>query len=158
MKHFKSITGLFSRKKTGRSGWIYSIRTRLIGAVAIMIIPIFFLGLFSCNSAFKSIRQTAENSIADTIIQFGKYFRLSLAGIASNCNQVVMSDAFIQHLVSAEDDIISYSEVNALVKGVKRENAFIDDIIILLKGKRPILASDRKVEKTTLENIGKGRF
>jgi len=158
LKFFKAIRELFSRIGKGPSNWFYSIRTKLIAAVAVMIIPILFLGLFSYNSAFKSIRETAENSISGTMQQTGKYLELSLSNIAADCNQIVMSDVFIKHITSRDDDIVNYTGVDAFVKDVKRKNAFIDDIIILLDGKRPISATDRKVNKNALTNIEGGHL
>lgn len=158
MKLLKFIPRPSKSNGAGFSNWVYSIRTRLVATVMIMIIPIFFLGLFSYNSAFKSIRQTAENSIVETIEQTSKYFQLSLSGIAADCNQIVMSDDFIKHVTSSEDNIVTQMNVDTLVKDIKRENTFIDDIVILLEGKKPISASDRKVDRNALGNIKDGQL
>ncbi len=158
MKLLKFIPRFFKSRRTGSSNWVYSIRTRLVATVMIMIIPIFFLGLFSYNSAFKSIRQTAENSIVETIDQASKYFQLSLSGIAADSNQIVLSDDFIKHVTSSEDDIVTQMNLDTLVKDIKRENTFIDDIVILLEGKKPISASDRKVDRNALANIKDGHL
>jgi len=170
MKFFKVKRGFFSgrgtgfsgripnRKGTGHSSWLNSIRTKLFAAVAVMIIPICFLGLFSYNSAFKSIRQTAENSYTETILQTAKYLQLSLSGVAADCNQIVLNDSFIKHVTTTTDDILNYSELAAFTKNIKRESKFIDDIIILIEGKKPISASDRGVDKNALENIKEGKL
>ena len=118
MKLLKFIPRFFKSRRTGSSNWVYSIRTRLVATVMIMIIPIFFLGLFSYISAFKSIRQTAENSIVETIDQASKYFQLSLSGIAADSNQIVLSDDFIKHVTSSEDDIVTQMNLDTLVKDI----------------------------------------
>jgi len=142
----------------GMSQWFYSIRTRLLAAVLFMIIPIVFLGLFSYNRAFKSIRQTAEESTFQIIEQVGKYLQLSYSGVEADCNQIIMNTNFIKYVTAKEDDANLQMNLTEFMSSIKLENALIDDIILLLEGKKPVSASFRKVEKAALENIKDGQL
>ncbi|HOL85127.1 MAG TPA: hypothetical protein PKZ62_07505 [Thermoclostridium caenicola] len=120
----------------GMSQWFYSIRTRLLAAVLFMIIPIVFLGLFSYNRAFKSIRQTAEESTFQIIEQVGKYLQLSYSGVEADCNQIIMNTNFIKYVTAKEDDANLQMNLTEFMSSIKLENALIDDIILLLEGKK----------------------
>ena len=141
-----------------RLQWFHSIRTKLMAAVLVMIIPIVFLGLFSYNRAYKSIRQTAEESTFQIMEQLGKYLTLSFSGIESDCNQIIMNTDFIKS-VTASEDVVNYQlDLTEFMSSIKQENALIDDIIVLLEGKKPLSASFRKVNKSALENIKDGQL
>jgi len=129
-----------------------------MAAVLVMIIPIVFLGLFSYNRAYKSIRQTAEESTFQIMEQLGKYLTLSFSGIESDCNQIIMNTDFIKS-VTASEDVVNYQlDLTEFMSSIKQENALIDDIIVLLEGKKPLSASFRKVNKSALENIKDGQL
>lgn len=157
MKIFRGLQMTF-KNGNGKSQWFYSIRTRLVAAVLIMIIPIIFLGMFSYNRAFRSIRQTAEESTFQIIEQVGKYLQLSYAGIEADCNQIMMSTDFIKYVTAKEDDVNQQLALTEFMSSIKLENTLIDDIIVLLEGRKPISASFRKVDKAALENIKDGQL
>jgi len=147
-----------NNNKKMRLQWFHSIRTKLMAAVLVMIIPIVFLGLFSYNRAYKSIRQTAEESTFQIMEQLGKYLTLSFSGIESDCNQIIMNTDFIKS-VTASEDVVNYQlDLTEFMSSIKQENALIDDIIVLLEGKKPLSASFRKVNKSALENIKDGQL
>lgn len=147
-----------NNNKKMRLQWFHSIRTKLMAAVLVMIIPIVFLGLFSYNRAYKSIRQTAEESTFQIMEQLGKYLTLSFSSIESDCNQIIMNTDFIKS-VTASEDVVNYQlDLTEFMSSIKQENALIDDIIVLLEGKKPLSASFRKVNKSALENIKDGQL
>lgn len=141
-----------------KSHWLYSIRTRLIAAVAIMVLPIFFLGLFSYNSAYQSIRQTAQDSMTEVVNQTSKYIQLAMQNVSQDCSQIFKDANFNSYVASPTDDASLRYEVDTLMKSISRENSFIDDIILLIDGKMPLSASSRKIDQNALKNIGNGQL
>lgn len=156
MKLTKFMQELSGRIKV--SNLFYSIRTRLIAAVMIMIVPIVLLGVFSYNKAFSSVRSTAETSSSEIINQTNKYFQLSLENIESDSYQIITNADVIKLITSQETDVFTKNEVDSLIKSVKRKNSYIDDIVLLLDGTAPINASDRTIDKKAFENIKNGQL
>ena len=78
-----------------------SIRTKLIGGFVICILPILLLGYFSYNSAFKSIRETAEQTSFETLKQLSRNLEISMENIEDASYQI-LKEGSIQNYVSTE--------------------------------------------------------
>ena len=63
-------------KKAG-SG-LFSIRNKLVAAFMVTVVPIALLGVFSYNTASKSIKETASNTSYETVSQVSKYIANTL--------------------------------------------------------------------------------
>lgn len=160
----KKISKSNQRKKPIKdNSWLYSIRTKLIAAFLVTIIPIILLGTFSYNSAFNSIRDTSEKTSLETMIQLNKYLELSFKDIDVLSKQIYVDTNFQQYIASSNDEqtletLTIQRNVRTLVENLTFSNPMISEIILLLEDNKSISTSGVKFKDMSYEQIEKGQL
>jgi len=128
--NLSSFIGLLS--KTG----IHSIRFKLIAAFLSMLIPIFFLGIFSYSSASGAIKTLAENSALQTMEKTNSYFKLVLDTIENTSMQVFTSTVIQKYYndlsnSSAYDVLVARQEAEKTLSSLTSISKFVGNIAIV---------------------------
>lgn len=147
-----------------KQGKLSSIRTKLIGGFLITIIPIVLLGLFSYNSAFSSIKETAEKSSMETMKQVNRNLEKSLASIDSVSSKILMDSDVQKYLDTITEDIGSEGvqlkkSVASFIDNYATGNKEIGSITLLLKSDKSMVSSAGSyIEPGTFEILESGQL
>ncbi|NLU52864.1 MAG: methyl-accepting chemotaxis protein [Clostridiaceae bacterium] len=115
-------------KKAG-SG-LFSIRNKLVAAFMVTVVPIALLGVFSYNTASKSIKETASNTSYETVSQVSKYIANTLSGIKDISMQIFMEKDFQNHIAAI------YEETT--VQNINIRNSLNESLTIYMIGNKLI--------------------
>ncbi len=148
----------FKNKAGSKRNIFNSIRTRLIGAFLITVIPIVLLGYFSYDRAAKSIEETAKNTSLETINQVSKYLEQSLNTIEAISTQILMDSDYQKYVASTAQqftyEILTYqNNVYSLVTKLSFGNENISNITLLLQNSRYVSSASVLYKEKTFENI-----
>lgn len=124
--------------KIKRANNFISVKTKLIMAFMITIIPVILLGVISYNTSGKAIKSLAADSTIQTMEQTNKYMELLLTDIENTTFQLLIRLDSIEsllsniklggrgeiHLVSPDDRDIS--AINGKLQDISNSHGFID--------------------------------
>ncbi len=152
----KTVSSSSAKKLFRFDNWLFSIRTKLIAAFLVTLIPIILLGIFSYNSAFNSIKDTATKTSLEAMGQVNKYIGLSLRNIENTSTQISIDTDFQNYALSSKDAIgaASYRQklIN-LIKNISSENELICSITILLDDGKSI-SSHANLKEVQYADLG----
>lgn len=95
----------FSKSKDElKVGFFSSIRSKLIGGFIIAIIPILFLGTFSYNSAYNSIKKMAEQTSIETMKQITTNIKNTIDTIGNVAFQLQMDNEIQEYVGFKPED------------------------------------------------------
>lgn len=156
----KKVSGLAVPAKYLFKGRIrlISIRTKLISAFAITIIPIILLGVFSYNSAFNSIKESCTSTSLETMAQLNKYLNLSLENLDALSTQLFVNSDFQKYIAATSDADTSETKashdiVYTLAVKMVMTNPVISNVTIMLENNKSISTSGVFVKENGFENI-----
>jgi len=122
MKLLNALSGVFQNAASflsKKSGSLYSIRAKLIGAFLIAVVPIILLGVLSYNKSSSALKSSATLSAVETIKQAGNYFNLLLENIESVSMQI-FTDKTVQDYFSREGNNDDVYETLTLRRNVEQ--------------------------------------
>lgn len=119
-------------KISTETGYI-SVRTKLIAAFMLTIIPIILLGAISASKSADAIKKTTADATIQTMEQTNKYLDLLLWDIENTSLQIVQNSTFVN--LSGNTDASSTNSRNDsiqnLLDNVKKSSPFISDILLM---------------------------
>jgi len=123
--------------------FLHSIKTRLIAAFMVLVLPILLLGTLSYTTASSSIKNLAISSTKDTMFQASNYLELLFENINSYATQISLDQSIQDYLTNKNG---RYSDTSYDVVLLKQEadqsfsrytfsNRFVDNVLIIGEGK-----------------------
>ncbi len=146
----KSLKDIFGNIKN--LGVFTSIKTQLIAAFMITIIPIILLGLISYNRAFQSIKDTATATSFETIKLLNKNMVMNFSYYEDLSTQIMFDDNVQKYLTSDSSSSETTWEVKQLqqeilsyLNNTKHKDSSIDNITLLLRDGKTIETTSNTV-------------
>lgn len=121
-----------------------SIRSQLISAFMVTIIPMILLGILSYNSSSKALKKSAEQSMQGTILQSSKYMDLLLSNVEELTLQLFLDkdlQAYLSEKYSEEtiyETIQARQKIESFLASLIMSKDYISDIFILSKNNTPL--------------------
>lgn len=137
---------------------LFSIRTKLISAFLLTVIPIILLGILSYDSAVQSIRDTANKTSLETIKQANQYLELSFNGIDSIALQILSSPDCQKYVSTVSEEITiealtTQRNLSTLFVNYMHSNKAIQSMTLLLKNNKSMGSSGTVIAKNGYENL-----
>ncbi|HEX2945537.1 MAG TPA: methyl-accepting chemotaxis protein [Clostridia bacterium] len=157
IEKFMSFMHFFSRN-TSRS-----IRTKLISAFMITIIPILLLGIVSFYSSRNALETVAVDSSLSTLAQSNNYLKLAMANVEDLSMQIISNTTFQSYLdYNGTDDYDYYAlrkEADNYLNTLLISNKLISNIYFI-QDSGTILGDkgNLKTEGLSLEKLKKNEF
>lgn len=134
-----------------------TIRSKLLTAFLINIIPVIVLGSVSYHISKRSVKEMAQSTINDALTQSRNYLEQVFRNIDALSRQV-LSDADIQeYLILSNDNKMKYinlqSEVNKKLSNISFNYDFVASVSIIADNKKSISTADY-----SLSNIDYSEF
>lgn len=152
----KMLSHVENKENSNGRTWLFSIRTKLIAAFLLTIIPIVLLGYCSYRSAFNSIKETTQKTSLEAMGQLNKYLELSLSNIKSISTQITADANFQKYITSTKDDI-NFDTVSFQRNNIATTLAFttpaINNIIVLLEKNKSFTASSVYIKENGYEKL-----
>ncbi len=115
-----------------RTGTGYlSVRSKLIGAFMLTIIPIILLGAISASKSADAIKKITADAAIQTMDQTNKYLDLLLWHIDNTSQQIIQSRAFVDLSGNTGANGNSTIEILNELRNVKKSSEFISDILVI---------------------------
>lgn len=143
-------------KKIGSSGFksslnrksLYSIRTKLIAAFLILVLPILLLGIVSYSTAASSIKDLAASSTQDTMLQAGQYLEMLFQNIDSFTTQIALDQTIQDFLTNKNgryeansfDVIMLRQEAEKSFTRYTFSNKYIESVLIIGKDNKNLFS------------------
>jgi methyl-accepting chemotaxis protein len=142
---------------------LYSIKSKLIGAFLVTVVPIILLGVFSYKSSVASLSDTAQKTSIETIKQVTNFLEMKFDSVDVISRQLISDKSYSNYLstVSGDmnwDSISAHSDLTNTIYNYIYNNKTIHSIVLLLKNNKTISTtgitfkpgSYEKVEDTDL--------
>jgi methyl-accepting chemotaxis protein len=140
------------------------VKTKLISAFLITILPVVLLGVISYNTSGRAIKALAADSTIQTMEQTNKYMELLLADVENTTFQLLLNNQVRQFMdrsslkLAYDDEEAVRSEIRELFKSTKKNNAFISDIFLLSSSGQSISTDGYAAGQIDMSAIGGSSF
>lgn len=139
MKVLQKLTSRF------KSLGIKTIRTKLLTAFILTVIPVILLGYASYNISKEALREKAESSTMDTFRQTQNYLELMFSNIEATSTQLFANKDLQDYLSTDTMDILESIEtknnLSSTISNIVFTYDFISDICIVTDNKKSIYTS-----------------
>lgn len=120
-----------------RGSKLHSIRTKLIAAFSITIIPIFLLGMVSFFSSRQSLKSVAVDSSLSTLQQSNNYLNLALTNVDDLSLQIMSNEKIQEYLdfrVTEENNFEYFtlrSDIDTYISSLTNGNKLVNNITFI---------------------------
>lgn len=112
-----------------------TIRSKLLTAFILTVIPVILLGLVSFNISKEALKEKAQTATMDTFRQTKNYLELMFSNIESISTQIIANQDLQNYISDKEYDLIEYiqlkNDLSSTISNISFTHDFVSDIFIV---------------------------